>query len=211
MNTITWNQSIRQFLEQAASSSPTPGGGSVAAFVAALGSSMTSMVGNLTTGEKYTHIQPQIAAVIEKMNSLIFECEALLQADIASFNKYMGAFKLPKNTAEEKAERSAAILEAAIEATEVPIALIELCKIGIDYTYSIAETANMNVISDLGIGAILFEASAQASLLTVEINLASLQDEMLKKQYENKVNLLMAEIVQLKMKVLQTVRERINQ
>jgi len=82
---MTWDDSIRHFIQQAASFSPTPGGGSVAALVAALGVSMTSMVSNLSQGDKFDHIQLQVAEALENTNRWIAECEALLQADIRSF------------------------------------------------------------------------------------------------------------------------------
>lgn len=211
MSTITWDDSIRVFLQQAGSSNPTPGGGSVAALIAALGASMTSMVGNLSQGEWFAPIQPQIAEVIGKMNGLTEECEKLLHADIISFDKYMDALKLPRGTDEEKLGRTKAIQEAAIRAIEVPLRLIEVCRDGMGCTHSIAESANKNVISDLGIGAILFEAAAQSALLTIEINLASLKDLELKRQYIEKLSLLIGEIGELKSKTLQTARSRIMQ
>jgi len=209
MSTITWDDSIRNFIQLAGSSSPTPGGGSVAALIAALGASMTSMVGNLSQGEKFAHIQSQVVEIIEKLSSLTVECEELLHADITSFKKYMDALKLPKSTDEEKLLRKNAIQEATIHAIDVPLRLIEVCKVGMICTYSIAESANKNVISDLGIGAILFESAAQSALLTIEINLASLKDMELKHQYSEKLSSLISDIGDMKSKVLRITRNRI--
>lgn len=211
MSKTIWDDSIRNFVEQAGSSSPTPGGGSVAALIAALGASMTSMVGNLSQGEKFAPIQSQVAVVIEQMNSLTVVCEQLLYDDITSFNKYMDALKLPKITDEEKLLRKNALHEATIHAIDVPLRLIEVCKVGMVCTHSIAESANKNVISDLGIGAILFEAAAQSALLTIEINLASLKDLELKREYSDKLSSLIGEIEDLKSKTIQVTRDRITQ
>lgn len=208
-DTVSWDNSIRQLLQQAGSSKPTPGGGSVAALIAALGASMTSMVGNLSQGERFASIQQQISGVIRTMTHLTEQCEELLQADIASFNHYMDALKLPKSTDEQKLERGNAIQQAAIRAIEVPLRLMEICKAGMACTYSIAESSNKNVISDLGIGAILFEAAAQSAQLTIEINLASLMDLELKQQYTDKVLLLNRDIEDLKSKTLIITRNRI--
>ncbi|WP_336776400.1 cyclodeaminase/cyclohydrolase family protein [Paenibacillus sp. MMO-58] len=207
--TITWDVSIRHFLQQAGSSNPTPGGGSVAALIAALGASMTSMVGNLTQGEKFADIQSTIAEVLDKMRRSTAECEGLLQADSSSFNKYMDALKLPKSSDEEKRIRKNALHEATIQAIDVPLRLIEVCREGLTFTHRIAESSNKNVISDLGIGAILFEAAAQSALLTIEINLASLKDAELKQLYSDKVASLMNEIQDLKSSSLQITRNRI--
>lgn len=211
MSKTTWDDSIRNFIKQAGSSSPTPGGGSVAALIAALGASMTSMVGNLSQGEKFAPIQPQVAVVIEQMNSLTIACEELLHDDITSFNKYMQALKLPKITDEEKLLRKNALHEATIHAIDVPLRLIEVCRVGMVCTHSIAASANKNVISDLGIGAILFEAAAQSALLTIEINLASLKDMELKREYSDKLSSLIRDIEDLKSKTLQVTRDRIMQ
>ncbi|ACS99576.1 cyclodeaminase/cyclohydrolase family protein [Paenibacillus sp. JDR-2] len=207
--TMTWDVSIRHFLQQAGSSNPTPGGGSVAALIAALGASMTSMVGNLTQGDKFADIQSAIAEVIEQMRRSTAECEELLQADISSFNRYMDALKLPKSSDEEKLIRKNALHQAAIQAIDVPLRLIEVCREGLAFTHRIADSSNKNVISDLGIGAILFEAAAQSALLTIEINLASLKDLELKRLYSDKVALLMNEIQDLKSSSLQITRNRI--
>lgn len=206
---MNWNVSISDFLREASSASPTPGGGSVAALIAALGSSMTSMVCHLSQGEKYAHIELQTAHTIEEMNSLIVECEQLLLDDMASFGKYMEALNLPKSNDEEKKVRKSAINAATIKAIDVPVRLIEVCKAGMLCTFSISEFVNKNVISDLGIGAILFEAAAQSALLTVEINLASLKDIKLKSEYADKVYALMKEIEELKSSVLHITRLRI--
>lgn len=210
-STITFDESLRSFLQQAGSANPTPGGGSVAALITALGASMTSMVSNLSQGEKFAHIQLQITDTLEKMNSLTVACEQLLVDDMACFNTYMEALKLPKNTDEEKRIRMNAIHEATIQAIHVPLRLIEVCKEGMLYTHSISESANKNVISDLGIGAILFEAAAQSASLTVEINLAGLKDLQLKKQYSETLFTLITEIEELKDNVLKITRKRIIQ
>ena len=90
MRTNLWDQSIRTFIEQAGSSNPTPGGGSVAALVAALGASMTSMVGNLSQGEKYAAYQVQIHATLERVNTLTTIYEQLL----AQGGRYAELFEL---------------------------------------------------------------------------------------------------------------------
>lgn len=210
MSEITWQDSIDSFVSKASSSSPTPGGGSVAALVAVLGTAMTSMVGNLSQGEKFADIEPQISAVMYTMNRLNEECRELFDSDIASFNNYMDALKLPKDTEEEKLARKQEIHEATINAIEVPVQLMEVCRTGIECVYNIAETSNKKVISDLGISAILFEAAAQSALLTVDINLASLKDLELKQQYADKVSSLMQQISDLKNKASRTIQDRIQ-
>ncbi|OPA76862.1 methenyltetrahydrofolate cyclohydrolase [Paenibacillus selenitireducens] len=208
MSIVTWDHSIRSFVEEASSAEPTPGGGSVAALIGALAASMTSMVGNLSQGEKYIAYQDEMNEVLAKMERLIGNCEELLASDITSFQQYMDALKLPKGTDEEKEARKQAIQTATLAAIQVPLRLMEVCREGMQWTWRIAETSNKNVISDLGIGAILFEAAAQSALLTVEINLASLKDEALKQQYEVQASAWMQEMEALKRDTLRVVRSR---
>jgi formiminotetrahydrofolate cyclodeaminase len=211
MSNHIWDQSIRNFLEQAGSSSPTPGGGSAAAVAAALGTAMASMAGNLSQGEKFAAIQPQITRVLQEMQELNGECERLLQADMASFDRYMDALKLPKQTDEEKQHRKNTLHQAILHAIAVPLRLITVCRKGMAHARSIAGISNKNVISDLGIGIILLEAAAQSALLTVEINLASLKDPEQVRQYREELSALMEEIHELKSSTLQLVRTRISE
>jgi len=210
MSEISWDQSIRSFVEQAGSASPTPGGGSVAALVAALGASMTSMVGRLSEGEKFAAVRQQVQETLREMDRLSASYEELLHADVASFERYMDALRLPKGSDEEKNERRRALEEAASRAIEVPLRLIEQCREGLTHTLRIAEECNKNVISDLGIGAILFEAAAQSALLTVEINLGALRDEAQKNGYSSRAADLVRDIVSLKAETLRISRSRMR-
>jgi formiminotetrahydrofolate cyclodeaminase len=170
---------------------------------------MTSMTANLSQGEKYAHIHEQITDVISSMGRLSTHCEELMVADIQSFEQYMTALRLPKETDEEKRYRTHSLQTAVIAAIEVPMRLLEVCRDGLSQAYNIVEMSNKNVISDLGIGAILFEAAAQSALLTVDINLASLKDLDVKYSYETKTAALIREIGQIKDQTLLMVRSRI--
>ncbi|MEE4564488.1 cyclodeaminase/cyclohydrolase family protein [Paenibacillus polymyxa] len=209
MSELSWNQSIAHFLKEAASAAPTPGGGSVSALAAALGAAMTSMTANLSQGEKYTQFREQMVQVISSMERLSTHCEELMAADIQSFEQYMTALRLPKETDEEKRYRTHSLQTAVIAAIEVPMRLLEVCRDGLSQAYNIVEISNKNVISDLGIGAILFEAAAQSALLTIDINLASLKDLDVKQSYEAKTATILREIGQIKEQTLLTVRSRI--
>ncbi|MFX3635628.1 MAG: cyclodeaminase/cyclohydrolase family protein [Candidatus Pristimantibacillus sp.] len=211
MTALSWDQSIRSFIAQLASTSPAPGGGSVAALAASLGTAITVMVGNFTQDERFVHVQPQIDEVMERMQLLCAECEDLFASDIISFETYLAALKLPHHTEEEKAFRKQAVQLGAINAIDVPIRLMEVCKTGMVYASSIAEVSNCHVASDLGIGVILLEAAAQSALLTIDINLPALHDLELKQQYFDKAEALRIEIAALKSNTLTTVRNRMTQ
>ncbi|SFT20341.1 cyclodeaminase/cyclohydrolase family protein [Paenibacillus sp. BC26] len=209
MTTVSWDDSIRRFLEKAASADPTPGGGSAAALAAALGTAMTAMAAHLSQGEKYADARLQVNAALNEMHRLSAACESLLAEDISAFDGYMHALKLPKQNESEKAVRQEALHNATIAAIEAPLRLMEVCRAALLSTLSIASCTNAHVISDLGIGALLLEAAAQSALLTVEINLAALKDEGIKAHYAAKRTSLIAEIEQLKNRTLAVVRDRI--
>lgn len=205
----TFDQTIRRFVTAAASNSPTPGGGSVAALVAALGASMTSMVGNLTQGAKFTDVEEKMKEVADEMAAAIKEMEELLEADMTSFDNYMAALKLPKDSDEEKEARTAALQNAAVRATEVPLRLAVLCRDSLRSSQTIADTANKNVISDLGIAALLLEAAAQSALLTVDMNLPGLKDAEKKAAFTEQRDHVAGEIATIKNTVVEMVRDRL--
>lgn len=204
-----FDQTIRSFVQEAASSASTPGGGSIAALAAALGASMTSMVANLTQGAKFAELEADMQQVAREMAANIAESEQLLAADMQSFDGYMQALKLPKDTEEQKATRSAALQTAAISATEVPLRLAELCRDALRTSHTIAETANKNVISDLGVAALLLEAAAQSALLTVDINLPGLKDLDRKAAFTAKRDGIEQDVVTLRQTVVTIVRGRL--
>ncbi|MBL0386505.1 cyclodeaminase/cyclohydrolase family protein [Tumebacillus sp. ITR2] len=209
MTTSTFDQPIRTFLTAAASNSHTPGGGSVAALAAALGASMTSMVANLTQGAKFAELEADMQKIASEMAANIRECDELLESDMQSFDAYMIALKLPKDTEEQKASRSLALQSAAISATAVPLRLAELCRDALVTSQSIAEIANKNVISDLGVAALLLEAAAQSALLTVDINLPGLKDLERKSQFTATRNQIEQDVVSLRQSVVTAVRGRL--
>lgn len=147
--------------------------------------------------------------LVADMKSTIRKCEVLLEQDIQAFENYMFSLKLPKETEEQKVTRSKTLLEASIQATEIPIRLIHLCYETLTILQTISLKANKNVISDLGIAALLLESSAQSALLTVEINISGMKDQERKEGYKKEVIPIINDITSLKDSIVNTVRERI--
>lgn len=206
----TFDQPIRSFLTAAASDSPTPGGGSVAALVAALGASMTSMVASLTQGAKFADVEAQMQALAAEMQRTMQTAETLLEQDMVSFDRYMSALKLPKDTDEQKAARTQAIQEATVQATAVPRDLAQLCNAVLRQSLEIAEKANKNVISDLGIAALLAEAAGQSAILTMDINLPYLKDEAARETFTRDRNAFLEENARLKDEIVAITRRRLG-
>lgn len=205
----SWNQPIRLFLGEAASPSPTPGGGSVAALAAALGASMVSMVARLTTGEKHADVQERMTELAGEMTEAIERCESIMAQDIAAFDRYMAVLAMQRTTEAEKAARKAALGEAAIGAAEVPLSLMELCRGLLAAVADGSGKVNRNVVSDWGIAAFMLEAAAQSAWLTVQINLASVMDEAERARLRAAGEDAIAGCIRLKTEAAAAVRERI--
>lgn len=202
---------IQSFLDAASSSAPTPGGGGVAALVAALGSSMTSMVANLTRGQKFSEMEAEMEHLANQMQLAIVRFEQLLSADVDSFNQYMAALKRPKATDEEKAERLGALQTATIAATEVPLALAGECLTALEATRYAADAANKQVLSDLGIAAMLLETAGQSALLTADINILSIKDGTVRAGFAVQRDRLAIQLQGLRDATMGVVRHRMAQ
>jgi len=170
-------KTIHAFLDDLASSSPAPGGGSVAALSGALGSALTSMVCNLTIGKKkYADVDEEMKKVLGQAEHLREQFTELVERDTHAFNKVMEAFALPKETDPQKALRAAAIREATKEATLVPLEVMKHCIDALALAQTVAAKGNANSVSDAGVSAIMLHAALEAAALNVRINLKRLND-----------------------------------
>ncbi|MBU1672738.1 MAG: cyclodeaminase/cyclohydrolase family protein [Actinobacteria bacterium] len=169
---------IRAYLDRLASKAPEPGGGSASALAAAIGAALVSMVADLTVGkEKYADVQDRIAALLEECESVRGRLQELVQEDTEVYAVLSGAFKMPRDTDEQKEERTREVQAALREATMVPYAIAEQCLQVIKLSELAAEIGNVGAVSDAGCAALLAEACAQCAALNVKINLRSINDE----------------------------------
>jgi formiminotetrahydrofolate cyclodeaminase len=174
---MSTRKTLPAFLDELASSSPAPGGGSVAALAGALGAGLTAMVCSLTIGKKkYVAVEGEMKAVLAQAEGLRAQFTELIDRDTAAFNKVMEAFGLPKETEPQKALRAAAIREATKEATLVPLEVMKHCIDALALTQRVAEQGNPNAITDVGTSALMLHAACSAAALNVRVNLKSLQD-----------------------------------
>lgn len=170
-------QTIKMFLDDLASSSPAPGGGSVAALSGALGAALTSMVCNLTVGKKkYADVEPDMKKILVQSEELRNTFTALVEKDTVAFGKVMEAYGLPRETEPQKALRGAAIREATKEATLVPLEVMKHCIDALALAQEAASRGNANSISDAGVSALMLHAACESAALNVRINLNSIDD-----------------------------------
>ncbi len=172
------NMKINGFLSELASSSPAPGGGSVAALSGALGAALSSMVCNLTVGkEKYIDVQDEIQDVLKKSEVLKKELTKLIDEDTNAFSDVIKAFKMPKETEEQKKKRSAAIQKGYKAAASVPLETAKTCEKILDVAQIVAEKGNQSSITDAAVSALMAKAGVESAILNVKINLGSIKDE----------------------------------
>ena len=169
---------VTAFVDNVASTSPAPGGGSCAALYGALGAALTVMVAVMTQGrEKHADFAEHAAEAQKACEELKEKLVDVMDRDTEAFNKVSDAFGMPKSTDEEKAARSAAIQEGLKACTETPMEMLALCDAAVTQAASMVDRFNDNCASDLGVAALSLKAGAQGAWLNVLINIGSLKDK----------------------------------
>ncbi len=208
------DKSIREYVEETASGAPTPGGGSVSAVAASLGAALTSMVYNLTEGKKaYKELEEkdrkemddnfqEIKEKIEKLNYFVDE-------DTKAFDDVMKAFKMPKETEEEKEKRSEAIQLGYKKALELPLDCARVCLEVLELQDAFARNGNVNAITDVGVGALLAYTGLEGALLNVSINLNSIKDDEYREGKRKEAEEVLNKGKELKEELMKTVYSRL--
>lgn len=169
---------LSAFADETASESPAPGGGSISAYVGALGVSLGTMVANLSSHKPgWDDRWEEFSKWAEKGQSLKNQLLDLVDEDTRAFNKIMDAFGLPKSTDEEKKARSQAIHDATRYATEVPFKVMQLAYGSMEVIEAMAATGNPNSVSDAGVGALCARSAVMGAYLNVKINAKGLSDK----------------------------------
>ncbi len=168
---------VQDYIKVLASNAPAPGGGSASALSGAQGIALAGMVAALTIGKKkYADelgLCLQVSADADKLRQRML---LQIDADTEAFNLVSAAYQLPKETDAQKAERSAAIAAATLEATQVPFATMELALEALKLTQALVGHSNNNCASDLGVAALNLEACLKGAWLNVCINLDGIKD-----------------------------------
>lgn len=197
------NLSAEEFTARTASSAPVPGGGSVAALTGALAAALAEMVANLTIGrEKYAEVEEEMKALSKSGAAIRAELIEGICKDSTSFQSYMEALKLPKETEEEKAVRREAMQQGLKEASEAPLAIAEAAA----QIFPLAEAAvcrgNAGAVSDGLVSAMLARTALLSALLNVKINLKSIRDEVYAARMSERVSELEELALQSEKKIL---------
>lgn len=171
------NLTVKDFLGKTASNEPVPGGGSIAALNAAIAASLTEMVANLTIGrKKYEDKEEQMKQIASSASVYQQEFIKDIDADSDAYNKVFAAFKLPKETDEEKTARSAQIQAATKIAAEIPLKVARNAYAMMDSIVEVARNGNQNAITDACVGIMTARTAVLSAILNVKINLSSIKD-----------------------------------
>jgi formiminotetrahydrofolate cyclodeaminase len=199
---------LKSYCDALASGQPTPGGGSGAALVGALGSALNSMVANFTVGrEKFADVEDDVRRLLLESERLRGELERLTQADTEAYGRVAAAQKMPRETDEEKAERRAAMQEALKAAAGVPLAAVRSCHKVLEAAGELVDKGNPNLITDVGVAAKFALAAMECAALNVDINLAYIKDE----PYNASCREEMAPLLEEGARLARQVWEKVNQ
>ena len=169
--------SCKAFAEETSSESPAPGGGSISAYMGALGAALACMVANLSAGKRgWESRWKEFSDWAEEAQQLMKELLALVDEDTSAFNRLMGAMRMPKSSPEQIEERDAAIEAATLYAGEVPLRTMKTAVKAFPLLRRMAEEGNPNSVSDAGVGALAARSAVLGAQLNVKINASGLKN-----------------------------------
>ena len=205
------DMTCKGFAEETASESPAPGGGSIAAYMGALGAALGTMVANLSSHKAgWDDRWEEFSDWAERGQAVLSELLHLVDEDTAAFNRIMAVFAMPKSTDEEKAARSAALQEATLYATEVPLRTMKAASRVLEIVRAMASEGNPNSVSDAGVGALAARSAVLGACLNVKINAAGLKDRARADALVAEADALAAEARRLEAEVLNIVERKIQ-
>lgn len=199
------------FANETASESPAPGGGSISAYMGALGAALGTMVANLSSHKAgWDDRWEEFSDWAERGQALLAELLHLVDEDTEAFNRIMAVFAMPKSTDEEKAARSAALQQATLYATEVPLRTMKASLRVFEIVRAMAETGNPNSVSDAGVGALAARSAVLGARLNVRINAAGLKDRTRAAELAAEADAIAAEAERKEAEVLAIVEQKIG-
>ena len=206
---------LEEFVNKLASSEPTPGGGSVAAFTGALSAALNQMVYSLTTGKKkFQELEDlekkTVTDSVFRTKNYIKDFFEAMEEDKRAFELLMDSYKLPKDSEEEKNYRKNKIKQNTIGATEAPLSLARASLKMYNEIEIAAKYGNKGAISDAGVAAILLHAAVESASINVKINLAYIEDEEYRNSVAREINYIQVESAYKKDNLLRTINNIIE-
>lgn len=201
---------IAAFADETASESPAPGGGSVSAYIGALGASLASMVANISAHKAgWDNRWKEFSDWAEKGMAIQRELILLVDEDTQAFNKLMEAFGMPRETETDQLKRKAAIQEATLHATEIPFRVMKKAYEAFEVIQAMAEQGNPNSVTDAGVGALCACAAIRGALLNVKINARSLDNQDTANNILKEAEIIEKQALQKEKEILKIVESKI--
>ena len=202
---------LHHFLDKLCSSSPEPGGGSASALTGSIAASLSGMLAALTVNKKgYEDVWPEMEEILEKATRLKDDMLDLLQKDTEAFDDAARAFKLPKETEEEKKIRSEAIEEGLVKASEVPLAIMEKSLDVARLAQRVLKKGNEMAITDGAISALFAEAAAIGGMINVRINFSWMKNREYIDKTEKRLDVILEEIKKIKEEAVSYTLEKLS-
>ena len=202
---------LKAFASETASESPAPGGGSISAYMGALGAALGAMVANLSAHKRgWDDRWKEFSDWAEKGQAIMNELVSLVDEDTAAFDKIMEAFGLPKGTEEEKQARADAIEEATLFASQVPLRTMKASFKVFEVARAMATEGNPNSVSDAGVGALAARSAVLGACLNVKINAVGLADKVKAAELISEAEEIAAKAVKEETEILEIVNNKIN-
>lgn len=205
------DMTVKGFANETASESPAPGGGSIAAYMGALGAALGTMVANLSAHKPgWDDRWQEFSTSAEKGKMYMDQLLKMVDEDTNAFNKIMDALSLPKKTDAEKAARKNALQDATKYAAEVPFKTMELCYGSMEVMLEMAKSGNPNSVSDAGVGALAARGGVYGAYMNVCINVKGLDDKVFAESLVEKAKDILEKAVTLEKQIVDIVFEKIN-
>ncbi len=206
---------LEEFVNEIDSKAPTPGGGSVSAYVSTMGVSLAKMMGHLTIGKKKflaldEKIKLEFQDVIDALASVKEELIGLVDKDTDAFNLIMKAFRMPKETQEQIELRIEKIQEGTLEAILVPLKVASLSISALHNLPYVLKYGNKNAVSDLGVAALSLATGLEGACMNVMINLSGFNDKIAAKQFEMQIDEMIKTGRNLRDELLESVYKRLR-
>lgn len=201
---------VQQFLDDLASKAATPGGGSAAAIIGAMGAALLGMVCNLTIGKKnYAAVDAEMQAILAQAEALRGRLTDLIRADVEAFDQVMAAYGLPKDGEAQKQARTRAIQDALKAATDVPLACAGACAEVVRLSRTVADLGNRNVVADAGVAVLAGHAALRGAALNVYVNTNAIEDKDFVASRLDELNRVLAGMDDLNEEVYRLVRGKL--
>lgn len=204
------SRSLTDFADETASESPAPGGGSISAYMGALGAALGTMVANLSSHKRdWDDRWEEFSDWAEKGKELQSELIHLVDEDTNAFNALMTAFKLPSKSDKENKEKQKDVQQATKNAILVPFKVMETSYKAFELVQAMVETGNPNSVSDAGVGAIAIRGAVMGAYLNVKINSGNLKDQKFNKEILTKCESLVKKTIEKEKEILEIVNKKI--